>query len=74
MTDHQEQQACEANTDNSQTIFPGSVGQTHSNRPTRRYSKTIGETNTYKLHTCPEQTTKKILNMEPKQITHYTKA
>ena len=29
MTDDQEQQACEANTDNSQAIPPGSVGQTH---------------------------------------------
>ena len=29
MTDHQEQQAHEANTDHSKTISYGSVGQTH---------------------------------------------
>ena len=48
MTDLQEQQACKANMDNSQTISLESVGQTHSNRPNRRDSKTIGKTNTYK--------------------------
>ena len=54
MTDDQEQQACEANTDNSQTISLGSVGQTHSNRLIRRCSTTIGKTNTYKSHIDPE--------------------
>ena len=58
MTDHQEQQACESNTDNIQTISPGSVGLAHNNRPTRRYSKTIGKTNIYKPHTFPQQTIK----------------
>ena len=38
--DHQEQQACKANTDNRQAIPSGSVGQTHSERPYRRHSKT----------------------------------
>ena len=40
MADHQEQQPCEANTDNSWAILPGSVEQTHSDRPFRKHSKT----------------------------------
>ena len=39
-TDHQEQHACQAKTDNSQAIPLGSVGQTHSDRPFRRHSTT----------------------------------
>ena len=55
MTDHQEQQAGEANTDKSPTISLALVGQTHSNRPTTRYSKTSGKTNTYVTHTPNEE-------------------
>ena len=62
MTDHQEQQVCQANTDKSWTIPPGSFGQTHSKRPIRRYSKTIGKPNTYKPHIHPEQTNKNTQN------------
>ena len=51
MTDHQEPQAHETNKDNSQTIPLGSVGQTHSNRPIRTYSKTIGKKQTHTSHT-----------------------
>ena len=40
MADHQEQQACEANKDNSQAIPQGSVVQTDSDRPFRGHSKT----------------------------------
>ena len=54
MTDHQEQLAYEANTDNSQTIPLGSVRQTHSNRHIGRYSRTIGKTNTHQPHIHPE--------------------
>ena len=39
VTDQQEQQTCEANTENNQVIPPGSVGQTNSDRPFRRHSK-----------------------------------
>ena len=41
MADHQEQQACEANTDSSQAIPPGSIGQTHSYRPFKGILKHI---------------------------------
>ena len=39
MADHQEQQACQSNTYNSQAIPPGSAGQIHRDRPFRRHSK-----------------------------------
>ena len=75
MTDPQEQQACEANTDKSQTISVGSVGQTHSNRPTTRYSKIIRKTNTYKTHKhTPRVNNQKAFNREPAQVAHYMKA
>ena len=62
MTDPQGQQACEANTDNSWTIPTGFGGKTHSSSPIRRYSKTVGKTNTYKPHIDPEQTIKNTQN------------
>ena len=40
MTDHQEQEACEANTNNRQAIPPGSVGQKHSDMLFLRHFKT----------------------------------
>ena len=56
---YQEQQAFEANTDNSWAIHPGSVWQTHSDRPFRRHSKTNWKTNTYEQQIHPQRTIKK---------------
>ena len=47
-TDHQEQQAHEADADNSQTISPGSVVQRHNDRYSRGHSKTDLKPDIYK--------------------------
>ena len=69
MADHQKQQACEANTHNSQTIPLASVVQTNSNRPIRRYSKTTAKTNMYKPYKHPEWTIKKHSEWNPYKYT-----
>ena len=55
MADHQEQQTCEANTDNSQAIPVGSVGQKHSDRPLEDIIKLIEKINTYDTHIHPQR-------------------
>ena len=56
MADHQEQQACEANTVDSQGIPPWLVWQIHIDRPLRRHSKTNWKTNNYEPYIHPQWT------------------
>ena len=78
MADHQEQQACEANTDNSQALPVGSARQTNSN-PIEDILKhiekqtTMNHTYTYKEHfknvqsgTCTSDTQQESMTTNPR--------